>query len=59
MENLRFLEMVRAAIAAKEIPKKTLARKCKVTRPQFSEIIHGDRDMPEEVKQRLVSELDL
>jgi len=59
MERDKFLTLVRAVIAAKDIPKKSLARRCKVSRPQFSEIIHGDREMPEEVRQRLVSELGL
>jgi plasmid maintenance system antidote protein VapI len=59
MIDLRFLKVVRAAIAAKEVPKKSLARKCKVSRPQFSEMIHGDRPMPLEVQQRLIKELGI
>jgi len=59
MENTKFLEMVRGAIAIKQVQKKSLARKCRVTRPQFSEMIHGDRPMPKEVKYRLVAELGL
>jgi plasmid maintenance system antidote protein VapI len=55
----QFLAIVRAAIAAKSIPKKTLARKCKVSRPYFSEMIHGDRVMPPEVRDRLIKELGL
>ena len=39
--------------------KKSLARKCKISRPQFSEMLHGDRIMPESVKKRLISELNL
>jgi hypothetical protein len=59
MTDPKFLEHVRAAIGAKNIPKKVLARRCRVSRPQFSEMIHGDREMPEEVKKRLLKELDL
>jgi len=59
MDAAKFLELIRGAIAIKNIPKKTLARRCKLTRPQFSEIIHGDRPMPAEVRSRLISELGL
>ena len=59
MINTKFLELVRAAIGAEEIPKKVLARRCKVSRPQFSEMIHGDREMPKHVMERLIKELDL
>lgn len=55
----KFLTAVRMAIAGKGILKKTLARRCKVSRPQFSEIIHGDRPMTEAVKERLIKELGL
>lgn len=53
------LAAIRAAIAIQQIPKKSLARKCKVSRPQFSEILHGDREMPPEVRDRLIKELSL
>jgi hypothetical protein len=59
MINAKFLELVRAAIGAEEIPKKVLARRCKVSRPQFSEMIHGDREMPKHVQDRLIKELKL
>ena len=59
MIDTRFLSFVRAAIAIKNIPKKKLARKCKVSRPQFSEMIHGDREMPEGVRKRLIKDLDI
>jgi hypothetical protein len=59
MNNKKFLGLVRAAIGAEEIPKKVLARRCKVSRPQFSEMIHGDREMPRHVMERLIRELDL
>ena len=59
MQDNKFLIAVRMAIAGQGILKKSLARKCKVSRPQFSEMIHGDRIMPEEVKERLILELGL
>ena len=59
MTDPKFLAMIRASIAAKQIPKKSLARKCKVSRPQFSEMIHGDRDMPSGVKGLLLKELGI
>jgi len=55
----KFLELVRASIAAKQIPKKVLARRCKVNRPTFSYFLHGDKEMPENVKAMLIKELDL
>lgn len=58
-DDTRFLQIVRGAIAAKSFLKKSLARKCKINRPYFSEMIHGDREMPYEVRQRLVKELNL
>ena len=59
MIDPKFLQIIRGMIAVKEIPKKSLARKCKVSRPQFSEMIHGDRTMPREVRERLIKELEL
>jgi hypothetical protein len=59
MTDQHFLELVRAAIAAKSILKKSLARRCKVSRPYFSEMIHGDRPMPDAVRERLINELGL
>jgi hypothetical protein len=55
----KFLELLRAAIGAKNIPKKMLARKCKISKPLFSEFLHGDKPMPDEIKARLVAELGL
>ena len=55
----KLLAAIRGAIAIKQIPKKSLARKCKVSRPQFSEMLHGDREMPQEVRDRLLKELGL
>jgi hypothetical protein len=59
MTDPRFLELIRAAIAAKQIPKKVLARRCKVNRPTFSYFIHGDKEMPDEIKAKLIQELEL
>jgi hypothetical protein len=59
MIDEKFLKLVRAQIAAENFQKKSLARKCKVTRPQFSEMIHGDRIIPPKVRERLISELEL
>ena len=58
-DDTRFLQIVRGAIAAKSFLKKSLARKCKISRPYFSEMIHGDREMTPEVKDRLIKELGL
>ena len=55
----RLLAAIRGAIAIKQIPQKSLARKCKVSRPYFSAMLHGDREMPPEVKERLIRELGL
>jgi hypothetical protein len=59
MTDPKFLELIRAVIAAKQIPKKTLARRCKVSKPMFSYYIHGEQAIPDDVKSRLISELDL
>ncbi len=59
MTDQKFLELVRATIAAKQIPKKVLARRCKVNRPTFSYFIHGDKKMPGDVKSRLIKELGI
>jgi plasmid maintenance system antidote protein VapI len=55
----KFLGLIRGAIAIQQIQKKSLARRCKVSRPYFSEMIHGDREMPPEVRDRLIKELGL
>ena len=59
MIDEKFLKLVRAQIAAENFQKKSLARKCRVSIPQFSEMIHGCRVMPPEVRERLISELEL
>lgn len=59
MTDPKLLELIRAAIAAKQIPKKVLARRCKVNWPTFSHFIHGDKPMPQTVKERLIAELEL
>jgi transcriptional regulator with XRE-family HTH domain len=53
------LAVIRAAIAGKGILKKNLARRCGVSRPYFSEYLHGDREMPPHVRDRLIKELQL
>jgi transcriptional regulator with XRE-family HTH domain len=53
------LSVIRAAIAGKSILKKSLARRCGVSRPYFSEYLHGDRPMPAAVRDRLIKELQL
>jgi hypothetical protein len=53
------LAVIRAAIASKGILKKNLARQCGVSRPYFSEYLHGDRPMPPGVRDRLIRELQL
>jgi hypothetical protein len=55
----KLLAAIRGAIAIKQIPKKSLARKCKISRPYFSEMLHGDRKMPQEVRERLIKELGI
>ena len=57
--NVTLLELFRAKIAIDNQQKKSLARKLKVTRPQFSEMLHGDRPIPQEVRKRLIMLLDL
>jgi plasmid maintenance system antidote protein VapI len=59
MIDPKFLTIVRATIAAKQIPKKSLAHSCGVSKPRFSEMLHGDREMSCEVKAKLVKELGL
>lgn len=58
-KDKKLVAAIRGAIAIKQIPKKSLARKCKISRPQFSEMLHGDREMPREVRERLLKELGL
>jgi hypothetical protein len=53
------LAIIRAAIAGRGVLKKNLAKTCGVSRPYFSEFIHGDRIMPPEVRTRLIAELGL
>jgi hypothetical protein len=53
------LAIIRAAIAGRRVLKKNLAKTCGVSRPYFSEFIHGDRIMPAEVRARLIAELGL
>jgi ribosome-binding protein aMBF1 (putative translation factor) len=53
----RLLALIRAGIAAQSLKKKTLARRCHISPQRFSEILHGDRPMPQEVREKLVKEL--
>lgn len=57
--NKNVLAMIRGKIAMKGILKKSLAQKCGVSNSQFSELIWGDRPMPEHILRRLLHELDL
>ena len=59
MTDPRLLQTFLAAIAARGILKKKLARRCGVSKPRFSEMLHGDRDMPEEIQEILIAELGL
>ena len=59
MNDGKFLALVRATIGIKEIQKKRLARRCKISRPYFSQILHEDVPLPHRVKDVLVSELNL
>jgi len=59
MHQEDFLRLVRAKIAIDNVPKKFLARKCKVNRPTFSYFIHGDKPMTDFVKDVLIRELEL
>lgn len=59
MADNNFLKLIRAKIASDNIKKKQLARRCRISRPYFSLMLHGDKPMPEEVKEKLIQELDL
>ena len=58
-EDQKICELFRAVIAAKNIPKKVLARKCDVSTSMFSLLLHGDRKMTPAIKAKLVEELSL
>jgi hypothetical protein len=55
----KYLAIIRASIASRCILKKTLAKRCGVSKTYFSEFIHGDRLMPAAVRDRLIRELEL
>ena len=59
MTNPKLLRTINAAIPLRGILKKQLARRCGLSKPRFSEMLHGDRDMPEEVQKRLIAELGI
>jgi hypothetical protein len=55
----KFRVVVNMGIAARGILKKNLARKCRLSKPRFSEMLRGDRPFPPEVKARLLEELGI
>ena len=59
MRDTNFLKLLRAKIASDNVKKKQLARRCKISRPYFSLMLHGDKPMPEEVRSKLIQELEL
>jgi hypothetical protein len=59
MDDEKLLQLINAAIPLRKILKKTLARRCGVSKPRFSEMLHGDRPMPSGVQKRLIKELGI
>lgn len=59
MTDDKFAALVRAQIAILDMPKKVLARRCHVTRPDFSRMIRGEQPIPSEVRDRLIKELGI
>ena len=59
MPDDTFLKLARAKIAADNVKKKKLARRCKISRPYFSLMLHGDKNMTDAVKCKLIEELNL
>ena len=57
--NTNLLALIRGKIAMEGVLKKSLARKCGISRSQFSEMIWGDRPMPKDILQTLLHELEL
>jgi hypothetical protein len=57
--NKNLLGIIRAKIAMDGVLKKSLARKCRVSQSQFSEMLWGDRPMPEDTLKILLRELEL
>jgi len=55
----KLLSAIRGAIGILDVPKKSLARKCKVSRPDFSRMIRGEKEMPPYVQQKLIKELKI
>lgn len=58
-KDQRICDFIRAVIAAKNVPKKVLARKCDVSTSMFSLLLHGDRKMTTAIKAKLIEELEL
>jgi len=55
----KFLQLVRAVKGVRNMRNKYLAKKCKVSQPKFSNILNGEFEMPESVKEVLIRELEL
>jgi hypothetical protein len=51
--------MIRMVIARDGLKKKELARKCDISRSEFSEMIWGDRLIPKPVLKQLLHELSI
>lgn len=54
-----FLKLVNAFIGFRGIKKKVLALRCGVSRPHFSQIIQGEKEMSEKIRDRLAAELGI
>lgn len=55
--NPKLLALLRAKIAADNHLKKNLARECGISRPYFSQMLHGDVVMREDVLDTLLDRL--
>jgi hypothetical protein len=53
------LALFRAKIAISGKLKKDLARECNLAPPYFSEMLWGDREMPQDVVQHLITALNV
>jgi len=51
--NEAILEVIRASIAAKNIPKKVMARKLKISKSFFSQILQGERTLTPQMRDRI------
>ncbi len=59
MIDEKMLALIRASIAARDYPKKRLARACKVSRPDFAKMIHGDIELPATVRDKIFEVLGI